>query len=91
MNLALTAKKNNYYVQESVGIAAGFCCSNTSSRFGFFYIPLVRWTSVKPLADLKKKPFLLIPVGYPAEDCWVPDKKEKDSKIFVFSTDSTKT
>jgi hypothetical protein len=24
MNLALTAKKNNYYVQESVGIAAGF-------------------------------------------------------------------
>jgi hypothetical protein len=29
-------------------------------------------------------------VGYPAEDCWVPDKKEKDSKIFVFSTDSSK-
>jgi hypothetical protein len=28
-------------------------------------------------------------VGYPAEDCWVPDK-EKDSKIFVFSTDSNK-
>jgi hypothetical protein len=37
-----------------------------------------------------EKPFLLIPVGYPAEDCWVPDIKEKDSKIFVFSTDSSK-
>jgi hypothetical protein len=24
MNLALAKKKNNYYVQESVGIAAGF-------------------------------------------------------------------
>jgi hypothetical protein len=24
MNLALTAKEKNYYVQESVGIAAGF-------------------------------------------------------------------
>jgi hypothetical protein len=31
----MTEKENNYYVQESVGIAADFV-GNTSSRFGFF-------------------------------------------------------
>jgi hypothetical protein len=73
-----------------VGIAAGFVGGNTSSRFGFFNpYPSPMNFLTKPLADLK--PFLLIPVGYPAEDCWVPDIKEKDSKIFVFSTDSSKT
>jgi hypothetical protein len=36
------------------------------------------------------KPFHLIPVGYPAEDCWVPDIKEKDLKIFVFLLIRTK-
>jgi len=24
-----------------------------------------------------EKPFLLIPVGYPADECWVPDLKRK--------------
>jgi hypothetical protein len=24
-----------------------------------------------------EKPFLLIPVGYPADECWVPDIKRK--------------
>jgi hypothetical protein len=24
-----------------------------------------------------EKPFLLIPVGYPAHECWVPDLKRK--------------
>jgi hypothetical protein len=32
-----------------------------------------------------EKPFLLIPVGYPAEECWVPDIKRKDvSEICVW-------
>jgi hypothetical protein len=33
----------------------------------------------------------LIPVGYPAEDCWVPDIKRKGLEDIVFSTDSSKT
>jgi hypothetical protein len=36
MNFADGKKKNNYYVQESVGIAASFFVGSTSSRFGFF-------------------------------------------------------
>jgi hypothetical protein len=31
----------------------------------------------KTLADQKMKTFLLIPVGYPAEECWVPDLQRK--------------
>jgi len=27
-----------------------------------------------------EKPFLLIPVGYPADECWVPDLSRKDLK-----------
>jgi hypothetical protein len=87
---ALTAKKNNYYVQESVGIAAGFV-GNTSSRFGFHTPSPMNFLTKTLSRPENEKPFLLIPVGYPAEDCWVPDIKEKDSKIFVFSTDSSKT
>jgi nitroreductase len=74
MNLALTAKKNNYYVQESVGIAAGFLLA------AIHQVGLVSLTIPSPMNFLTKtlsrpeneKPFLLIPVGYPAEDCWVP-------------------
>jgi hypothetical protein len=29
---------------------------------------------------VNEKPFLLIPVGYAAEDCWVPDIERKELK-----------
>ena len=29
------------------------------------------------LFTINEKPYLLIPVGYPAEECWVPDIKRK--------------
>jgi hypothetical protein len=31
-----------------------------------------------------EKPFLLIPVGYPAEDCWVPDIKKRTRRYLCF-------
>ncbi|WP_016987966.1 nitroreductase family protein [Flavobacterium sp. ACAM 123] len=73
-------KKNNYYVQESVGIAAGFLLAaihhaglvsltHTPSPMNFLTKTLCR--------PENEKPFLLIPVGYPAQDCWVPDIKRK--------------
>ena len=32
-----------------------------------------------------EKPFLLIPVGYPAGECWVPELKRKElNNICVF-------
>ncbi len=73
-------KHQNYYVQESCGIACGFllaaihnaglvALTHTPSPMNFLSRILQR--------PENEKPFLLIPVGYPAEDCWVPDIKRK--------------
>ncbi|HEY4617665.1 MAG TPA: nitroreductase family protein [Flavobacterium sp.] len=81
-------KKNNYYVQESVGLATGFLLAAIHNA-GLVALP----HTPSPMNFLSKtlnrpeneKPFLLIPVGYPAEECWVPDIKRKELKdICVF-------
>jgi len=74
-------KKQNYYVNESVGIACGFllaaihnaglcALTHTPSPMGFLSKILCR--------PENERPFLLIPVGYPADSCEVPDLKRKD-------------
>jgi len=73
-------KRKNYYVQESVGIAAGFLLAaihqaglvsltHTPSPMNFLTLLLRR--------PANEKPFLLIPVGYAASDATVPDLKRK--------------
>jgi len=73
-------KLKNYYVNESVGLAAGFLLAaihnaglasltHTPSPMNFLCKILNR--------PANEKPFLLIPVGYPAEGCEVPDLKRK--------------
>jgi len=79
--------ERHYYVQESVGIACGFLLAalhhaglgtltHTPSPMGF-------------LADIlgrpkNERPYLLIPVGYPAPDCTVPDIERKSlSEVLV--------
>ena len=68
-------KIKHYYVQESVGIAAGFLLAalhqaglatltHTPSPMGFLAQILERPTN--------ERPFLLIPVGFPAEEAKVP-------------------
>jgi iodotyrosine deiodinase len=68
-------KRKNYYVQESVGIACGFliaaihyvglvCLTHTPSPMNFLQDILQR--------PENEKPFLLIPVGYPADEVSVP-------------------
>jgi len=81
-------KHQNYYVTESCGIACGFLLA------AIHHAGLVALTHTpSPMNFLSKvlnrpeneKPFLLIPVGYPAEECWVPDLKRKtlhDVSIF---------
>lgn len=81
-------KKNNYYVQESVGLACGFLLAaihdaglvsltHTPSPMNFISKILNR--------PENEKPFLLIPVGYPADECWVPDIQRKELEdICVF-------
>jgi len=74
-------KHQNYYVTESVGLACGFLLA------AIHHAGLVALTHTpSPMNFLTRimnrpeneKPFLLIPVGYPAEECWVPDLKRKD-------------
>ena len=74
-------KIKHYYVSESVGIATGFLLvalhaaglatlTHTPSPMGFLSQLLDR--------PANERPFLLIPVGYPAPDCEVPDIAKKD-------------
>jgi len=81
-------RKNNYYVTESVGIAVGMfiaavhqaglvCLPHTPSPMGFLTQILER--------PPNEKPFVLIPVGYPADDCRVPDLSRKSlAEIALF-------
>jgi len=73
-------KKQNYYVNESVGIAcgmllaaihnAGLCAlTHTPSPMGFMSKILNR--------PENERPYLLIPVGYPGQNCEVPALKRK--------------
>ncbi len=73
-------RMHNYYPAESVGIAAGMflmAChqiglatlTHTPSPMKFLREILGR--------PVNEKPFLLIPVGYPAADCTVPDIPKK--------------
>jgi nitroreductase len=83
-----TVKKKNYYVAESVGIACGFLLAalhlsglatltHTPSPMGFLNRILDR--------PPHEKPYLLIPVGYPAPGAKVPDiaRKPEDQVMVV--------
>lgn len=74
------AKKTNYYVAESVGLACGFLLT------AIHHAGLVALTHTpSPMNFLKKllkrpeneRPFLLIPVGYSTEETYVPHLKRK--------------
>lgn len=82
-------KYNNYYVNESVGIAAGFfiaavhqaglvTLTHTPSPMNFLSKALGRPDN--------ERPFLLMPVGYPAKDAKVPnlDRKELTEVMAVY-------
>lgn len=76
-------KKKNYYVNESVGLATGFLLAaihnaglasltHTPSPMNFLQKILQR--------PENERPFLLIPVGYPARNAEVPDIARKELK-----------
>ena len=79
-------KKTNYYVSESVGLACGFllqaihqcglvALTHTPSPMNFLCKLLNR--------PINEKPFLLVPIGYPAENVMVPDIKRKENKDVI--------
>ncbi len=75
-------KSKNYYVNESVGLACGFLLSaiHNAGLVALTHTP-------SPMNFLQKlldrpeneRPYLLIPVGYPAKEADVPDLKRKDA------------
>ncbi len=76
-------KKTNYYVQESTGIAVGFLIAaiHAAGLVTLTHTP----SPMNFLSRLLKRPenekaFLLLPVGYPADDCWVPYIKKKTTE-----------
>jgi iodotyrosine deiodinase len=73
-------KEKHYYVQESVGIACGFLIAaihnaglctltHTPSPMNFLKTVLKRPDN--------ERPFLLLPIGYPADDVFVPNLHRK--------------
>ena len=73
-------QQHNFYVKESVGIACGLFIS-ALHRMGLATLT----HTPSPMAFLAKllrrprneRPFILFPVGYPAENCKVPDLTRK--------------
>jgi len=79
-------KKNNYYVSESVGLASGFllmaihnaglvALTHTPSPMNFIAKALNR--------PENERPFLLLPVGFPAKDAKVPDLVRKSKNDII--------
>jgi nitroreductase len=80
-------KRKNYYASESVGIACGFLLvalhlsglatlTHTPSPMGFLNRILGR--------PPHEKPFLLVPVGFPAPDAKVPDiPRKREDEVLV--------
>ena len=80
--------RKNYYVSESVGLAAGFLLAaiHNAGLVALTHTP----SPMNFLSEIlnrpeNERPFLLIPVGYPATDAKVPDlKRKKLDEIAVF-------
>jgi nitroreductase len=69
-------RTHNYYVKESVGIATGMFLS-ALHRMGLASLTHTP-SPMRFLSDLlgrpdNERPFVLIPIGYPAAECRVPD------------------
>jgi nitroreductase len=81
-------KVNNYYVNESVGIAAGMLITaiHNAGLVTLTHTP----SPMNFLTDLLERPkneraFLLLPVGYPKDPTYVPELKRKSlDEIAVF-------
>lgn len=79
-------KRKNYYVNESVGLAAGFLLAavHQAGLVALTHTP----SPMDFLSQILKRPaneraFLLIPVGFAAKDAQVPDIKRKEPNQIV--------
>jgi nitroreductase len=81
-------KMKNYYVNESVGLATGILIAaiHNAGLASLTYTP-------SPMSFLTKilnrpeneKPYMVIPIGYPGKDAFLPEiKKKKENEIIIF-------
>jgi nitroreductase len=73
-------KVKHYYVRESVGIAVGFLLAalQESGLYALTHTPSpMRFLGQILDRPENERPFILIPVGYPADDADVPDLERK--------------
>ena len=82
-------KKQNYYVNESVGLACGFLLMalHQAGLYTLTHTP----SPMKFLSEIldrpsNERPFLLIPVGYPSKGLEVPDieRKKVDEILAIY-------
>jgi len=82
------SKRNNYYVIESVGLACGFLLAaiHNAGLVALTHTPSPMNFLSKILSRPEnERPFLLIPIGYPAEETYVPTLKRKSlDEVTVF-------
>src|SRR5690606_12933410 len=81
-----TDGSKHYYVKESVGLASGMLL-NALHMAGLATLTHTP-SPMKFLGELlgrpgTERPFLLIPVGYPADDCEVPDIERKSRDVYL--------
>lgn len=84
-------KRKNYYVNESVGIACGFLLTaiHNAGLISLTHTP----SPMNFLQKILERPeneraYLLVPVGYPADDAEVPDiERKKASDVIVYYED----
>jgi len=84
-------KVNNYYVNESVGIACGMLLT-AIHHAGLVTIthtpsPMKFLTQILNRPD-NERPYLLLPVGYPEDEVYVPDLKRKSLQEIAAFYDS---
>lgn len=81
-------KNNNYYVNESVGIACGMIIS-AIHKAGLVTLthtpsPMNFLTKILERPE-NERPYLLLPIGYPKEEVYVPHLKRKElEEVAVF-------
>lgn len=74
------SRRHHYYVKESVGIACGFFIT-ALHQMGLATLthtpsPMRFLSRILGRPD-NERPFILFPIGYPADDCEVPDLRRK--------------
>ena len=77
-------KLTNYYVKESIGLASGMLLTaiHNAGLCALTHTPSPMNFLTKILNRPKnERPFLLIPVGYPTDDCMVPDLQRKPMEL----------